>query len=94
MHLAVRRVTSIVLLVAAFWSLTLGPECDTPQRYDGDGDDAGLIGQVLFRGVDVSVTDASPTFVPSTPARCRPVTTAARPPRIARVPLGSRAPPA
>jgi hypothetical protein len=94
MHRAVRRVPSIVLLTAAVWSLALGPELDTPHRYDGDGDDAGLIGQVLFRWVDVRVTDAHPTFVPSTPARCRPATTAARPPQIARVPLGSRAPPA
>jgi hypothetical protein len=94
MRRAVRRVTSIVLLVAAFWSLALGPEFDTPHRYDGDRDDPGLIGQVLFRWVDVGVTDAHLTFVPSTPTRCLPATAAARPQQIARVPLGSRAPPA
>ena len=93
MHRTVRRATAIVLLVAAFWSLALGPECDAPYRYDGDGDSACLTGQVLFTGVDVSVTDPHVTFVPLTPAPCWPTTTAARPRRIARVPLGSRAPP-
>lgn len=96
MRRAVGRGTPIVVLVALgvdCWSLALGPEFDTPPQYDGDGDDVGLIGKVRFEWVDVSVTDARLTFVPSAPTRCRAPTMAARPPQIAREPLGSRAPP-
>ena len=90
------RVLPIILLVAlgvALWSVALGPQFDGPDRYDGDGDDTGLIANLLSQWVGVIDTTGL-TFVPLARGRCPTRTTTARPPQISRAPLCARAPPA
>jgi hypothetical protein len=90
------RVLSFVLLLVLGVSIggpALDPEFELPaHHFDGDADDAGHVGKVFAHWVDAAVTETL-IFVPAGPRRHRAPTAIPRLPRIAREPLGSRAPP-
>jgi hypothetical protein len=90
------RVFAIVLLLAlgvALGSVALEPRFDPPNHYDGDDDDAGLIGKTLSHKTDVGIIDTGLRFVPSESGRWLVPTSVSRQPQIVRGRFGSRAPP-
>jgi hypothetical protein len=91
------RVFAIVLLLAlgaALGSVALEPRLDPPHYYDGDDDDAGLVGKILSHKIDAGNTDTGLGVVPSESGWWLVPISASRPPQVARGRPGSRAPPA
>ena len=88
-----------VVLLLAFGAAIVGPALDpgfelpSDQHYDGDADDAGLVGQIGVHGIDAAVTDTRVAFVPSAPTLCPAPIGVPRPPQVIGEPLASRGPP-
>lgn len=88
---------TVVLLLSlglALSRVALGPGFDPPGHYDGDKDDVGLIWKTLSQVADIPVIGSPLGFIASAPAECLAPGDPIGPRRVARDPLGSRAPPA
>jgi hypothetical protein len=87
-------VTLLLTLGLALSSVLLEPDFDPPGHYDGDDDDAGLIWRTLSQWADIPIAWSLLPFVRSMSRERLAPSNPVPPPRIARDPLGSRAPPA
>src|SRR5215470_8222975 len=88
-----------LLLLLAFGAAILCPalesgfELPSDQHYDGDGDDAGLVGKIGAHGFDAAVIDSLEVFIPSAPTRCLTAIEISGLTPAVRAPIASRGPP-
>jgi hypothetical protein len=87
------------VLLFAFGASIVGPALDpgfdlpSDQHYDGDADDAGLVGKIGAHGIDAAPSDTRVAFIPSVPRPLPAPTGAPEPLQVIREAVASRGPP-